>query len=554
MVEQPSTPAGRPVLNQGLADLRQTWEQLAREFAAGVPELPGVIDQELAGLSLPDLNEENLIEVAEAVVARVAAAGFPAEASALFRRMGRAMYELLLLLATQEELRGLGMSVPRSAQAAAPSAPARTDPVVGVEMASAPPDPVPVLAVPPAQMAPKRQELPEVAAKSLPEVVSAAAPRDPARPAANGDRRGPIQAATAGPSEVRVPIGPVPDPQSVRHPPAQAAPVAPVTAVPTPAASAPAPPSSAFPIPAQEPPPVPPTATAPALPPPTSVAPVPASTPAVVAAPVPEKVAPDDASFWGFDPAAREVEAAPEPVVESSPPAPARAAPGSPSRHPSVDPSHWARPPTRSGWAVRLSPRTTTEREKKLRARQAQLPPLVDEIVATVKSEQGVLSSKGNARKVLAAARERLPLAEGADPSEQIRSVLESGELEEAATLAIQLAEAAPGEASAAVVCAVGEAVKQSKRVDLAALCFTTAVLCDPPCDRACWHLCNLSVERRDTTLAPVWLEYIARLLRARGADADSIGVYRQLLNLSPRRSDVRELLRISSLTGTLPD
>jgi hypothetical protein len=54
--------------------------------------------------------------------------------------------------------------------------------------------------------------------------------------------------------------------------------------------------------------------------------------------------------------------------------------------------------------------------------------------------------------------------------------------------------------------------------------------------------------------MAPVWLEFVARLLRARGSDADAISVYRQLLKLAPRRSDIRELLRISSLTGVLPD
>jgi hypothetical protein len=195
-----------------------------------------------------------------------------------------------------------------------------------------------------------------------------------------------------------------------------------------------------------------------------------------------------------------------------------------------------------------------TEREKKLLARQAQLPPLVEEIVAAVKSQRKALPSKGKVGQVLAAVQGRSQFAPDADASEQIRSALEAGELEQAATMAIPLAEAAPGEASAAVVCAVGEAVKQSRDAGLATLCFTTAVVCDPPCDRACWQLCNISVERRDIALAPVWLEFIARLLRARGADAESIVVYRQLLNLAPRRRDVRELLRTSSLTGTLPD
>ena len=150
MVEQPSGPAP----DQGLADLRQTWEHLAREFAAGVPELPGVIDQELTGLTLPDLNEQNLIKVAEAVVARVAAAGFPAEAAVLFRRMGRAMYELLLLLATQEELRELGMSTPTRAETTVSGEPVPAVLTDGVDV------PAPLLASNPPRAAPPGQVVP----------------------------------------------------------------------------------------------------------------------------------------------------------------------------------------------------------------------------------------------------------------------------------------------------------------------------------------------------------------------------------------------------------
>ena len=108
MAEESNAAPENQALTQGLVDLRQTWDHLARELASGVPELPGVIDQELAALNLHDLNEETLIRVTEAVVARVAAAGFPDEAAVLLRRMGRALYELLLLLATQEEIRSHG--------------------------------------------------------------------------------------------------------------------------------------------------------------------------------------------------------------------------------------------------------------------------------------------------------------------------------------------------------------------------------------------------------------------------------------------------------------
>jgi tetratricopeptide (TPR) repeat protein len=183
-----------------------------------------------------------------------------------------------------------------------------------------------------------------------------------------------------------------------------------------------------------------------------------------------------------------------------------------------------------------------------------ELPPLVEEIVAAARSLQDALSARGNARRVVAAAGERPPLAATTDPGSEIKTMLEAGQLEEAATTALQMASISPGDDSAAVVCAVGEEVRQAKHLELAVLCFTTAVLSAPPCDRACWQLCTLSVERRDAEAAPIWLEFVARLLRVQGADLDAISVYRQLLKLSPRRTDIRELLRVSSLTGQLPD
>jgi len=155
---------------------------------------------------------------------------------------------------------------------------------------------------------------------------------------------------------------------------------------------------------------------------------------------------------------------------------------------------------------------------------------------------------------VIAAAHERPPLAATADPGSEVKAMLEAGQFEEAATMALQMASSSAGEDSAAVVCAVGEGARQAKQLELAVLCFTTAVLSAPPCDRACWQLCTLSVERRDAEAAPIWLEFVARLLRVQGADLDAITVYRQLLKLSPRRTDILELLRVSSLTGQLPD
>ena len=610
MADQLSAPPGSQTLPQGLADLRQTWEHLARELAGGVPELPGVIDQELAGLTLPDLNEETLIRVTEGVVARVAAAGFPDEASALFRRMGRAMYELLLLLATQEEIRGMGskpspggLDHPRPTVASLPANPPRPveffgsrPPVVGTPALAAV-APAPAGQRPAAPAAPAgppavaaeapKFDLPDRPPSSQPALTPATPvagpawlgePRDPARP--DPVRNG----ATAVPPTLLEPTDPsaANRTQSQPAPPVAPQPIAPVAAaVKKPAAElapllpleerkdAPAAPPTL--VPAQRPPPARPLAHAQAPPPPPPAPPPPSAGPAPSApvrapartpVPTPRDLTEAEAPLWGFDPANREGSQSEEPAPESvGEPVldPVRAAPApvtapSPRAAPALVPASRATAGPRSGWTVRLSPRTSGERDRKLQAREAQLPILVEEIVATAKSQQAALSARGNARRVLAAAREALPLADGADPSTQIQSLLESGQLEEAAAMAVQMAGTLPGEEAAAIACAVGEGVKQAKQVELAVLCFTTAVLCAPPCDRACWQLCTLSVERRDTELAPVWLEYVARLLRSRGADTDSISVYRQLLKLTPRRSDIRELLRISSLTGTLPD
>lgn len=284
--------------------------------------------------------------------------------------------------------------------------------------------------------------------------------------------------------------------------------------------------------------------------------------PARTPGPAGREQAESEASLWGFDPANREspvveevaADPVPAPVAGPGPAVPAAAPAAAPTSTPVAELEPRPADSPESSWTVRLSPRSATERDRRLQAREAQLPLLVEEIVATAKSQQAGLSSRGAARRVLAAAKEALPVAAGADPSEKILALLESGNLEDAVAQAVQVAETVRGEKAAALVCAVGEGAKQAKQVELAVLCFTSAVLCAPPCDRACWQLCTLSVERRDAELAPLWLEYVARLLRSRGADADSISVYRQLLRLAPRRSDIRELLRTSSLTGVLPD
>ncbi len=613
MVDEANAVPGAQSLHQGLADMRQTWQHLARELAPGVPELPGVIDQQLAGLSLADLNEENLIKVADSLVARVAEAGFPDQAAALLRRMGRAMYELLLLLATQQEIRE--MVVPPTSAADPAPVPVAAEPTtvalaVASEPAAAPrpsgevdPAPTPVVspeAEPPAPIpavAPPRPE-PDSAPAAAPVAASGAGPRKSAAQAIEG--RVPVPVA---PFQARDPIRPTASANGKTPPtlsaaeqeatllrkPPQARPTEPVS-VPKTKEGAPAPqhlaPSSASVVrqllqradPRGQT--APPTAAesperrAPAFEPAPEVAqssdrgpdrqPAPAlrqsalrETQGQLSGATPKQLTDDDAPLWGFDPAARQSAAAEPPTetFEPEPPADELVTAGvSPSAEPVADEETGTSRAQKLAWTVRLSPRTRSDREKKLVARQAQLPSLVDEIVAAAKVQQEALSVRGNARRALSSARESLPLAERVDPSTQIEALLEAGQIEEAASMAVQVATTVGGEDAAGLACAVGEGVKQSKNFELAVLCFTTAVLSCPPCDRACWQLCNLSIERKDMVMAPIWLEFVARLLRARGADIDAISVYQQLLRLTPRRTDIREMLRISTLTGVLPD
>ncbi|MGC1183998.1 MAG: hypothetical protein WBA31_02455 [Candidatus Dormiibacterota bacterium] len=579
MAEETSAAGDSQALSQGLTDLRQTWEHVARELAPGVPELPGVIEQELAALALSDLREETLTKVSESVVARVADAGLPDQATALSRRMGRAMYEFLLLQATQEEIRELGLALaaiapPETPSVSAPPALQEEEAIVSWEAATSSVG-FPVAQPPP----PVRPGPPAVTAAPL-------EPRDPVRPARG--KNGVVPALGKGaPPEPAPTAPPAAAPRPV--PPAVGAPASPALSGSKPAESTPpattAPPpgeiktedppatkveplaAAAERVPSQAAPPSNPVPSAPAVDP-KPEAPKPPAQPAPALAPSPapspalHDLSDEEAPLWGFDPAARTEEPGAEPATAPVPqpapqPQPKVPATVAASPRPGGQLAVGERRPElgrHSGWTVRLSPRISTEQERKLAAREAELPALLEEIVAAAKSQQEAIPAKSAARRALAATRETLPLAEGTDPAGQIQALLEAGEMENAAATAVQLANDQRGEDAADLVCDVGDAIQSAQQLDLAVICFTAAVLASPPCDRACWKLCTLSVERRDAVMAPVWLEFVARLLRARGADVDAISVYRQLLKLAPRRVDIRELLRISSLTGTLPD
>ncbi len=124
----------------------------------------------------------------------------------------------------------------------------------------------------------------------------------------------------------------------------------------------------------------------------------------------------------------------------------------------------------------------------------------------------------------------------------------------EASALAARLAAAAPSTEVSDAACALGERCRDGREADAARVAFLSAVVAQPPCERACWQLAALAYARKDPKDSARWLEFVARLMRARVADQDALAVYRQIAALTPGRRDVQELVRIGSLNGSLPD
>ncbi len=256
-----------------------------------------------------------------------------------------------------------------------------------------------------------------------------------------------------------------------------------------------------------------------------------------------------EADLWGFDPSERE----PEPTVEGPPPGPALEVASTPVE-PQAPPAAPRPIPGPGVWTVRLSPRRAQARDRKVEARRQELKPLIEEIVRQVHEQRRAVSDRGPARQAVRAAAEAVPPADLAVAAGQLDDLLQAGQHERATALVLRVTEAFPGEASAELACRAGEACRAVKQDDLAVLDLTTAVLAAPPFEQACWQLAGMALENKDPQLAPIWLEFVARLLRVRGADEDAVVVYRQLVNLCPRRQDVREILSSASLTGSLPD
>lgn len=539
---------------QGIADMAQSWVHLARDMAPQVPELPGIIQQQVAALNGTEITEERLNEVARAITKRVDDAGHPEVAATLLRRMGRAMYELLLLLATEEELRTMGMLM-EVAAVPAPKPPAPAPP---------PESPRPVSAAPtaPPPTAQQVQQRPQPSGQPLQGVsvsgqAAPPAPTVPKPPEASPQGVPAIRATATG----RVEAGRAEAPPSLEQTP-RAAP--PPTAAPVAKASEAAGPPVPQPSPPQQDR-VPPAGNAVVekdkVPPQANVI---EEKEAVPKMKPPAGSAEEEAILWGFDPAARAVEEvvsapieAQTKVPEDERPEPALAVESTPAKvasAPSAGAAGLLGLGNPRGWTVRLSPRAAQERERRLAKRLVELPALVEEISNQVHEQRRAVSDRGTAKQAVRAAAEQSAPSDLQVAGSRIGDLLEGGRLPDAAALALRAAEAFPGEASAELACRAGEASRHGKDDELATLCFTTAVLAAPPCEAACWQLAGMALEQRDPRLAPIWMEFLARLLRVRGADEDAVVVYRQLLSLTPRRQDVRDILRLASLTGVLPD
>ncbi len=461
------SPAAASSQTQGLADLAQSWSYLATQLAPEVPELPAVIQQEVATLVSARITEDLLKQKAVAIAQRVQEAGLPDQAGHLLHRMGRPMYEFLLLLATEEELRAAGMITgpPPGAQERGRPAAAPTDP-------------------PPAQV---------VNGNTARDREGAPAARVVVRSAGSEGVRASSQGEVRGGSH------------------------------PTPSAAANGGSASA-------------EALATAAPPGGSLS---------------------------------EADAA---IAED-------AALG-------------------RGWTERISPRAAIERERQRQEREAllrererwlqeerlhtekrlaEMPALVAEIVPQALRQARTVAERGLARKAVRSAAKLPALADVGSAGPRLSELMGARKWVDAAALAVHLAELFPGEAASELACRTGEACRQAGEVDLALLCFTNAILSAPPCELACRQLADLCLEwtrprpapsrsllyaparidleeeTRDPRLALVWLEFLARVLRVRGADGEALAAYQQLLGLAPGRDDLRAMLEAAAGSGRLP-
>ncbi len=263
-----------------------------------------------------------------------------------------------------------------------------------------------------------------------------------------------------------------------------------------------------------------------------------------------------ESPLWGFDPSEREpdqgvVVRAEAPPADEKLASPAVDEVAPPPRRPGTNEPGPA-PRSVRGWTMRLSPREQQARQRRIEARRSEMIPLLEEITAAARALFSERTDRGAARRALESAKEKPVAPSLEEVSVLVKALVEAGELDEAAAAALQATQVWGGEQASGLACLVGEEIG-SLRPDVSLSCLASAVLAAPPCQRACWAIAAIAAERKDAKLAPVWTEFVARLLRAQGDDDEALSVYRQLLLLAPRRHDLRELVRAASLNGALP-
>ena len=205
------------------------------------------------------------------------------------------------------------------------------------------------------------------------------------------------------------------------------------------------------------------------------------------------------------------------------------------------------------GWGVRISPRVQQVRERRIAGRRADVPTILAQTRSAAAQDLEAALGRGKGRKAARAVRS-LPIPDPAEVRRVVDGLFDSRRPWDAAALVGRLAAEAPSAAVGEAACALGERCRDGREADAARMAFLGAVLADPPCERGCWQLAALAFARKDPEDSARWLEFVARLMRARVADQDALAVYRQIAALTPSRKDIQALVRASTLNGSLPD
>jgi hypothetical protein len=237
-----------------------------------------------------------------------------------------------------------------------------------------------------------------------------------------------------------------------------------------------------------------------------------------------------------------------EPTFAPSPP-PTPPTPPNPREAPAIEDD------VPTTWSIRQPPQVLEVQNQRRRRRAHKVEPLLNEIVAAAKSQFDVAAERSkSAYSVVTRAKEPILEFGVANLERRARDMLAAEHWDDAAVIAVHLNLRRASPDSTTLACEIGDGLRLAQYDNLAVLCYTSAVVASPPCEPACWRLCEMAIAESDPILGPRWTEFIARILHAQGMDNDAITVYRQLLRLSPQRIDVAQILSAASISNVLPD